>query len=142
VCLKIGHTTNKYWQCFEEDYVPEQRTTAASSSSGANHSWYTDSGTTDHITGDLDHLMMHDPYTGHDQVHVTNGSGMDITHIGTSIIPTTTHPLTLTNVLHVPSSYKNLISIHCFTLDNDMFIEFLPHFFLIKDRQTKKVLLH
>jgi hypothetical protein len=85
---------------------------------------------------------MHDPYTDHDQVHAANGSGMDITHIGTSIIPTTTCPLTLNNVLHVSSAHKNLIFVHRFTLDNDMFIEFHPYFFLIKDRQTKKVLLH
>jgi hypothetical protein len=85
---------------------------------------------------------MHDPYTGHDQVHVANGSGMDIIRIGTSIIPTTTRPLTLTNVLHVPSAHKNLIFVHRFTLDNDTFIEFHPCFFLIKDRKMKKVLLH
>jgi hypothetical protein len=101
-----------------------------------------DSSVTDHITSDLDRLTMHDPYTGHNQVHAANGSDMDITHIGTSIIPTTTHPLTLNNVLHVPSAHKNLIFIHRLTLDNDMFIEFHRYFFLITDRQTKKVLLH
>jgi hypothetical protein len=95
----------------------------------------------DHITSDLDYLTMHDPYTGHDQVHTANESGMDITRIGTSIIPTTTRLLTLTNVLHVPSANKNLISVHHFTLDNNTFIEFHPFFFLIKDRKTKKVLL-
>jgi hypothetical protein len=72
---------------------------------------------------------MHDPYTGHDQVHAANGSGMYITRIGTFIIPTTTLPLTLTNVLHVPSANKNLIYVHHFTLDNDTFIEFHPFFF-------------
>jgi hypothetical protein len=86
--------------------------------------------------------MMHDPYTGHDQVHVANGSGMDITCIGTSIIPTTTRPLILTNVLHVPSAHKNRIFVHRFTLDNDTCIEFHPYFFFIKDRKRKKVLLH
>jgi hypothetical protein len=67
---------------------------------------------------------------------------MDIPHIGTSIVPTPTRNLTLTNVLHVPTAHKNLISVHRFTLGNDTFIEFHPFFFLIKDRQTKKVLLH
>jgi hypothetical protein len=30
---------------------------------------------------------MHETYTGTDQIHVANGSGMDITRIGTSIVP-------------------------------------------------------
>jgi hypothetical protein len=67
---------------------------------------------------------------------------MDITRIGTSIIPTNTRPLTLMNVLHVPSAQNNLIYVHRFTLDNDTYIEFHPYFFFIKDQKTKKVLLH
>jgi hypothetical protein len=72
VCLKIGHTTNN-WHRFEEDYVPEQRIVAATSSSGTDHPWYMNFSTTDHITGDIDHLVMHDPYTGTNQIHTTNG---------------------------------------------------------------------
>jgi hypothetical protein len=37
---------------------------------------------------------------------------------------------------------NNLISVHCFTLDNATFIEFHPLFLLIKDQKTLKVLLH
>jgi hypothetical protein len=90
---------------------------------------------TDHITGELDKLTMHDAYCGNDQIHTANGSGMDINHIGKSIIPTPTHNLALNNVLHVPSAHKSLISIHRFTLDNDTFIEFHSFFFLIKDQK-------
>jgi hypothetical protein len=93
----------------------------------------------DHIIGDLDKLTMHDTYGGHDQIHAANGSGMNIAHIGTSIIPTLTHALALNNVLHVPSTHKNLISVHRYILDNDTFIEFHPYFFLIKDRKMRKV---
>jgi hypothetical protein len=85
---------------------------------------------------------MHDPYTGTDQIHAVNGLGMDITHIGTFIIPTPTCNLTLNNVLHVPTTHKNIISVHRFTFDNDTFIEFHPFFFLIKDQQMNKLLLH
>jgi hypothetical protein len=78
---------------------------------------------------------MHDAYNGTDQIHAVNGAGMEISHIGTSVIPTPCHNLVLNNVLHVPSTNKNLISIHKFTLDNDMFIEF--HLFNFLSR-TKK----
>jgi hypothetical protein len=66
---------------------------------------------------------------------------MEISHIGTSVIPTPCHNLVLTNVLHVPSANKNLISVHKFTLDNNTFIEFHPFYFLIKDRKMRSVLL-
>jgi hypothetical protein len=67
---------------------------------------------------------------------------MDITHVGKAIIPIPIHNLALNHVLHVPSAHKNLISVHHFTLDNDTFIGFHHYFFLIKDRKTKRVLLH
>jgi hypothetical protein len=144
VCLKIGHTAATCWYRFDEDYVPEQRTATAAlnSYSGCNNNWYTDSGATDHITGELDKLTMQEAYTGPDQIHTTNGAGMEISHVGSSIIPTSTRNLVLKNVLHVPTATKNLISVHKFTLDNDMFIEFHPFYFFIKDHKTRKVLLH
>jgi hypothetical protein len=92
VYLKIGHTASNCWHCFEEDYVPETCTMAAASSSGFNNSWYTDSSATDHITGDLDKLTMHDRYASVDQVHAANGLDMAISRIGKSAIPT---PLTI-----------------------------------------------
>jgi hypothetical protein len=142
-CLKIGHTVATCWYRFDEEYVPEQRiTTAATTSYSVDNSWYTDSGATDHITGELDKLTMHDAYNGTDQIHVPNGAGMEISHVGTYSIPTPHRNIVLNNVLHVPSACKNLISVHKFTLDNDMFIKFYPFYFLIKDRKTRKVLLH
>jgi hypothetical protein len=138
--LKFGHAANNCWHRFEEDYVPEA--CSSSSSSDPDHNWYTDSGTIDHITEDLDKLTMHDHYPGNNQIHAANGAGMNITHIGKTIIPTSHHDLVLDNVLHVPSTHKNLISIHWFTLDNNTFIEFHPYFFFIKDQKTRKVLLH
>jgi hypothetical protein len=142
VCLKFGHTANNCWHHFYEDYVPEPRSVAATSGPSTNHDWYTDSGATNHITGELDWLTMHEPYTGPDQIHTANDLGMDITRIGSSIIPSSGRDLVLINVLHVPSTHKNLISAHHFTLDNEMLIEFHPYFFLIKNQKMKKVLLH
>jgi hypothetical protein len=110
VCLKIGHTADKCWHRFKEYYVPEPHTSSATSSSGVNNSWYTDSGATDHITGDMDRLTMLDRYASADQVHGANGIGMDITHIGKTVISNLCRDLVLNNILHVPSINKNLIS--------------------------------
>jgi hypothetical protein len=142
VCHKIGHTANNFWHRFDEEYVPETRTAGSPTTSYDNDpNWYTNSGATDHITGELDKLTMHDRYNGNDQIHAANGAGMEISCIGKSIVPTPSRNLVLNNVLHVPTAHKNLISVHRFTLDNNTFIEFHPYFFLIKDQKTRKVLL-
>jgi hypothetical protein len=142
VCLKLGHTVNICWYRFDEDYIPEQNAAAmAATSSGTDPNWYLDSEATDHITGELEKLTMHERYNGHDQIRAANGAGMDIDHIGKSVIPTSSRPLHLNHVLHVPRAHKQLVSIHRFTLDNHTFIELHPYFFLIKDQATEKVLL-
>jgi hypothetical protein len=138
VCEKIGHTAKTCWHRYDDD-GPDQRT--ATMVDGDNV-WYTDSAMTDHITGDLERLTMHDTYLDQDQIHTANRTGMTINRVGNSIIPTPSRDLVLNNVLHVPSTQKNLVSVHRFTLDNDTFIEFHPFFFLIKDQKTRKVLLH
>jgi hypothetical protein len=141
VCLKIGHTVVACWYRFDEAYVPDDRVAAMTTSSSTDPNWYLDSGATDHLTGELEKLTMHERYNGNDQIRAANGAGMDITRIGQSVIPTSTRPLHLNQVLHVPLAHKQLVSIHRFTLDNNTFIEFHPYFFLIKDQVTKRVLL-
>jgi hypothetical protein len=124
VCLKVGHRAN----------ASETRTAGlATTLYDTDPNWYTDSDTTDHITGELDKLTMHDRYNGNDQIHAANGAGMEISRIGKSIVPTPSRNLVLNNVLHVPTAHKNLISVHRFTLNKNTFIEFHPYFFLIKD---------
>jgi hypothetical protein len=125
---KIGHTAKKCWYRYEDDSNIDSRMAGMATSSDNN--WYIDSGATDHITGNLDKLTMQDTYGGHNQIQATNGSGMHIAHIDTSIISIPTHTLTLNNVLHIPSTQKNLLSVHQFTLDNDTFTEFHPYFLL------------
>jgi hypothetical protein len=84
---------------------------------------------------------MREKYGGRDQVHTANGSGMQISNIGHA---TTLHSpirnLHLKKVLHVPSAHKNLISVHRIASDNNVFLEFHPNFFLVKDRATKTIL--
>jgi hypothetical protein len=142
ICFKIGHTANICWYRFDEDFVPDQRLAASATTFQASDSqWYLDSGATDHITGELDKMTVHERYNGMEQIKAANGAGMNIDCIGSSVIPSSTRPLHLHNILHVPLTQKNLVSIHKFTLDNNTFIEFHPHVFLIKDQATRKVLV-
>jgi hypothetical protein len=141
VCYKLGHTANICWYRFDEEFVPDTHV-AAMTSTGNDPNWYLDSGATDHITGELERLTMHERYTGNDQIRAANGAGMNITHVGKSILPNPSCPLYLNNILHVSHAHKQLVSIHRFNLDNHTYIELHLLFFLIKDQATRKVLLH
>jgi hypothetical protein len=66
---------------------------------------------------------------------------MPICHVGHTTIRTHNRDLVLKNILHVPSSSKNLLSVHKFTYDNNAFFEFHPWYFLLKDQDTKTLLL-
>jgi Zn-dependent M28 family amino/carboxypeptidase len=67
---------------------------------------------------------------------------MWIAHVGQSTLFTPHHNLSLKNVLHVHSSQRNLVSIHRFTHDNHVFVEYHHYVFLFKDPFTRKVFLH
>jgi hypothetical protein len=78
---------------------------------------------------ELNKLTMREKYHGNDQIHTASGSGMEIKHVGHTTVPTQSRSLHLNNVLHVPKTAKNLVSVHRLTKDNSAFIEFHPDFF-------------
>jgi histone deacetylase 1/2 len=144
ICNKVGHVALRCYSRFDHAYGGEEENHTANhvtSSYHADPSWYMDSGATDHITGDLERLHVRDTYHGNNRVHVGNGAGMAISHLGHSSISTTAKDLTLKIVLYVPHISKDLLSIHKLALDNGVFIEFHPYFFLIKDLVSKRTLL-
>jgi histone deacetylase 1/2 len=67
---------------------------------------------------------------------------MRILHIGQAILPTTSSkPLHIRNVLHVPSVKKNLLLDPRLTHDNNVLVEFHPDSFFVKDLLTRAILL-
>jgi hypothetical protein len=107
VCETEGHIVVQCWHHFDDSYSQEQRTVVvATTSYGIDTNWYTDTGATDHITGELEKLDVRNKYNGGDQVHTVSGSSMNISHIGHSVIPTPSHNLILKNIFHVPKAEK------------------------------------
>lgn len=143
ICGKEGHTAVRCWYRMDASYNedPPSAALAATSSYKIDPNWYSDTGATDHITSDLDRLALRERYHGGEQVQVGNGAGLPILHIGHSSINTATRSLALRNVLHVPQIAKNLLSVHKFSRDNDVFFEYHPWHFSIKDRKTRQHLL-
>jgi hypothetical protein len=111
---------------YEEDYEPNPRhkVAAATTSYTVDNNWYANSGATNHITSELDKLAVRDKYTGTEKVHTTSGAGIEISDTSKYFIHTPSHTLELCNILHVSKATKNLMSIHPFTLDNNVFFEF------------------
>jgi histone deacetylase 1/2 len=92
------------------------------------------------LTSELERLHVHERYGGKDKVQVANGAGLSISHIGHSTLAGSS--LKLQNILHVPHISKHLLSVYGLVSDNDVFIEFHRHFFCVKDKVTRRILLH
>ncbi|KAA8535609.1 hypothetical protein F0562_030612 [Nyssa sinensis] len=112
----------------------------ASTSSLTNQTWLLDSGSTHHLTADLDNLVIHSEYTGPEEVTLGNGSQLPITHIGTSHVFSDNRKFSLHDILRVPSATHNLLSVNSFTRSNHVSIEFFPNHFVIKDLATRAIL--
>jgi histone deacetylase 1/2 len=105
ICKKEGHSAYTCWWRYadnDNDYDYDEKEVNAAY--GVDTNWYIDTGATDHITGNLEKLMIHAQYHGKDKIHTANGEGMHISYIGHSSIQTPNHELHLKTILHVPSA--------------------------------------
>jgi histone deacetylase 1/2 len=144
ICGKEGHLAPRCFKRFDSNYSgPPQKSASnvTTSSYGVDINWYMDTGATDHITGDFERLTLRDKYHGGEQVHAANGSGMEIMHICHSTLRSPCTNLRLKHILHVPQAKKNLLSIHRLTNDNNVFVEFHPRHFMVKQEETRRTLL-
>ncbi|KAF7151058.1 hypothetical protein RHSIM_Rhsim02G0101600 [Rhododendron simsii] len=137
-CQICGRTNHTAAQCYDRF---NQRVNSPSAHY-TTVDWFPDTGATHHVTPDLSSLSTVDDYRGNSQLQVGNGIGIPISHVGSSILRSPNSSFQLTNVLHVPSFTKSLLSVHQFCKDNNAFFEFHPSHFLVKDQITKKPLLH
>jgi hypothetical protein len=112
LCGRDGHTVLRCYKRFDTSYQGpgensnKSASSAITSSYGIDTNWYSDTGATDHITGELEKLTVRDKYHGGDQVHTANGAGMEIDQIGRSIVHTPSTDLLLNNVLYSSSLVK------------------------------------
>ncbi|RVX07490.1 Retrovirus-related Pol polyprotein from transposon RE1 [Vitis vinifera] len=80
-------------------------------------------------------------YDGTDEVIIGDGSGLPIAHSGSLTLSFPNRKFQVEDTLCVPTINKNLISVHHFTKQNNVILEFHPTYFLVKDRRTGKILL-
>ncbi|XP_013617128.1 PREDICTED: uncharacterized protein LOC106323577 [Brassica oleracea var. oleracea] len=114
----------------------QPRANAAQASLYNPNEWLLDSGATHLLTSDLNNLAIHQAYTGGEEVAIADGSGLSITHTGSTSILTPTITLKLQDILCVPSVNKNLISVYRLCNANQVSVEFFPSCFQVKDLTT------
>ncbi|KAF7834790.1 Retrovirus-related Pol polyprotein from transposon TNT 1-94 [Senna tora] len=125
-----------------QTYTPQVEALVAAPETLYDAAWYPDSGASHHITNDASNLHSHQPYTGSEQVHAANGTGLVIHNVGQSEIHTNSSKiLSLKNLFHVPSVTKNLLSVSKCAQDNNVYFEFHPDFCVVKSQDTNQVLL-
>ena len=110
-------------------------------SSTASANWHSDTGTNSHVTPDLAAMDNPEAYYGDDALHVGNGKGLPILHIGSSKVYSPQKTFSLNNILHVPEITNNLLSVQKICHGNDVFFEFHASYFVVKDESTHTTLL-
>jgi hypothetical protein len=121
--------------------APPPTTPTPNDSYTSDANWYMDSGATDHMTNDIEHLHVHENYKGNEQIQVAKCTHIPILHIGESSLSGFSRPLRLSNVLRAPRISKILLSTHKLANDNHCLIEFHHEFFFVKDLTTTATLL-
>ena len=102
--------------------------------------WHMDTGASAHMAAHPGTLHTSSPVTTSTRITVGDGSSLPITHIGHASFPSTSTPLSLSNVLVSPNLIKNLVSVKQFTRDNPVTVEFDMFGFSVKDSRTRMVL--
>ncbi|XP_071677302.1 uncharacterized protein [Lolium perenne] len=103
--------------------------------------WHMDTGASAHMAAHPGILHTSRPVTTSTRITVGDGSSLPITHIGHASLPSTSTPLSLSNVLVSSNLIKNLVSVKQFTRDNPVTVEFDLFGFSVKDSRTRMVLL-
>jgi hypothetical protein len=81
-CGKPGHTALRCYKRFDTNYNDDNKhANATTTGYNIDTDYFTNIGTTDHITSELDKLTIREKYGGSDQVHTASGLGMSISHI-------------------------------------------------------------
>ncbi|KAH0771220.1 hypothetical protein KY290_015201 [Solanum tuberosum] len=131
-----GHTRNN-----APSQSQQPRANYATHNTNNDGNWLVDSGASHHVTQDLHNLSLHSDYDGTEDIMLGDGKEHKITHTGSASLPSSSRPLTLSNVLCVPKMKKNLISVHQLCNDNSVSVTFSPYSFVVNDFCTGAPLL-
>lgn len=152
VCEKTGHIANN---CFIlRDLLTSKKvqhlliiaqafTNEPVSLDSSSYTWMLDTGASQHMISKSSQVPNAWFYLGHDEVLLRNGARLPISGVGSESFTDHNHQciLSLTDLFHTLYATANLLSAHKFCSDNNVSIEFYSSFFLVKDLDTRKVVI-
>lgn len=135
------HTSQEFKNKGENSKIHKEVEVLARPKDITNYAWYPDSGVTNHITSNLQHLSLgNKEYKGTQSIFMGNGKSISISHIGNASIKDK-RELHLNNLLCMPQIKKNLMNVSQFANDNHAYFEFYPRFYVVRDLLSKDILL-
>ncbi|CAN1141195.1 Retrovirus-related Pol polyprotein from transposon TNT 1-94 [Linum perenne] len=108
---------------------------SAYTSSGNSNSWFLDSASFNHMTGNSSLFRSYRPATSKMDVQVANGQRLVVSGIG----DVAAGSIVLRNTLHVPSLVPNLVSVGQL-VDDNCIVSFSPYGCSVQDLNTRKVI--
>ena len=99
-----------------------------------------DTGATAHMFAHPGNLAASTPVTTDRRIIVGDGSTLPITHVGHTLFPSNSMPISMSNILVSPHLIKNLVSVKSLTRENPVTVEFDGLGFCVKDARTRMVL--
>ena len=130
MCFSFDHTAPQCAQFRSSHHQPSAHLAVGPVSAST---WFPDTGANQHVTPDLTTLTDSAPYFDNNHLHVGDGKGLSISHIGHTILSSLKHTFTLSNVLNVPHITKPLLSAQKFYRDNNVYFESHASVFYVKD---------
>jgi hypothetical protein len=142
ICDRFGHTGANCFRRYSgaPGFQANVAVSGDNGDSNGPHQWFPDTGATNHATPDSSLMTSATSYDGPETLRVGNGTGLPIVNVGSASLATDSMSFKLHDVLHVPGLSSSLLSVQRFAKDNNVFFEFHPLCFYVKDILTKKVL--
>ncbi|KFL89552.1 hypothetical protein AmDm5_1575 [Acetobacter malorum] len=148
ICWKFGHSA---LQCYHRANFSYQGRSPPSTltvmhanyqpSAPLDQFWVADTGATSHMTSDLTNLTQATPFLGADTITTASGSGLPISHTGSSFLHVPQYAFQLKDILHVPQISQHLLSMYKLCKDNNCRFICDEFCFWIQDKITGTILL-
>ena len=138
-CGVMGHIAKICWhlpkQSVKHDEIPQALAALTLDNSVFDTEWTSDTGASNHMTGNESMLKNLRPYLGTDSVLIGDGTSLAIKSVGDACVKNGTHVLPLNDVLHVLHLKRNLLSVSQLTDHYPLNCEFSNVDFCVKERE-------
>lgn len=134
ICSRKGHTVSdcynrlnmtKFPPSHNRVLSPHRPTSSSGHSANLLTMWYPNSRATTHVTTSSQNVQRPRPFSGNDYIFTADGNPLPVSACGQTIVNSSTNKsFVLRDLLHVPTTSKNLLSVYRFCYDNNVELVF------------------